>query len=263
MDFETVLLAIGDGIATLTLNRPEKANTFNDQLKRDIRAAMEVAEEDSSCRVVILTGAGRHFCAGGDLSAPRAPFVDSFGVGTSLPFMDAIEHSRMPVIAAINGAAKGGGCELALACDFRIMSRAAKIALPEIQFGGVPGAGGTQRLPRLIGIAAAKEMIFLGLDKTAEEALAIGLVSKVVEPDDVMPAAVALAHELALQPGYALAAAKRLINRGMEMKLDDALIWEREMQVSMATPEQRKAAQEAAMARSSTYAKIFGDAPGR
>lgn len=256
MKFETVLFDVDDGVVTITLNRPEKANTFNDQLKNDIRAAMEAVEADSACRVAILTGAGRHFCAGGDLGATRAPFVDAFGRATALPFVDAIVQSRVPVIAAINGAAKGGGCEIALACDFRIMSETAKIGLPEIQFGGLPGAGGTQRLPRLIGIAAAKEMILIGADKTAGEALRIGLVNKVVGPGELMPASMALARELALRPAYALAAAKRLIDGGMEMRIDDAMKLERETQVSMATPEQRQAAWDAAVARNKAYAKI-------
>jgi enoyl-CoA hydratase/carnithine racemase len=138
------------------------------------------------------------------------------------------------------------------------MSATARIGLPEIQFGLIPGGGGTQRLPRLVGIAAAKEMIFLGLDKTAEEALRIGLVNKVVAPDALMPSCVALARELALRPGYALAAAKRAINAGMDMKLADALNFERETHVGMGTPEERKMARDAAASKNATYAKIFG-----
>jgi enoyl-CoA hydratase/carnithine racemase len=257
MKFKTILFDVDDGIVTITLNRPEKANTFDDQLKDDMRTAMETIEADKSYRVVILTGAGRHFCAGGDLNATRAPLTDAFGNATPV-FMTALYYSRVPVIAAINGVAKGGGCELALACDFRIMSATARIGLPEIQFGLIPGGGGTQRLPRLVGIAAAKEMIFLGLDKTAEEALRIGLVNKVVAPDELMPSCVALARELALRPGYALAAAKRAINAGMDMKLADALNFERETHMGMGTPEERKMARDAAASKNATYAKIFG-----
>lgn len=259
MTFETVLFDVSEGIVTLTLNRPEKANTFNDQLKADIRSAMEVAEADPNCRVVIITGAGRHFCAGGDLSASRPPFADVFGHATPLPFMTALESSRMPIIAAINGAAKGGGLELALACDFRIISTTAKIGMPELQFGGLPGAGGTQRLPRVVGIAAAKEMIFLGKDKTAEEALKIGLVNQMVAPDQLMSTCVALACELALRPAYALAAARRLINASYDMKLEDGLNLERKTHMTMATPEERRAAAEAIAARNPTYAKILGN----
>ena len=262
MSYETVLFDVDEGVVTLTLNRPEKANTFNDQLKADIRSAMERVETDRSCRVVIITGAGRHFCAGGDLSASRPPFTDVYGRATPLPFMTAIEKTRVPVIAAINGAAKGGGCELARACDFRIMSETARIGLPELQFGGLPGAGGTQRLPRLIGIAAAKEMIFLGADKTAEEALKIGLVNRVVPPEELMPAAMALARELATRPDYALAAARRLINSSFDMTLEEGLDREREMQVTMATPEERKRTIEEIVARNPVYAKAFGGKTG-
>lgn len=258
MDLETVLVENHDGIVIVTLNRPDKANTFNDQLKADIRTAFEAIEEDISCRVAILTGAGKHFCAGGDLSASRPPFVDAFGRATPLPFMAAVQASRVPVIAAINGTAKGGGCEIALACDFRIMSVSARIAIPEIQFGGIPGAGGTQRLPRLVGIAAAKQMIMLGEDWTAAEALAIGLVNEVVPSDEVVPTAMALAHKLALRPAYALTAAKRMIDASWDTPLEEGLDREREMQVAMATPEERRAAMEAIAAANPVYAKIFG-----
>lgn len=258
MKFETVLYKMDEGIVTITLNRPERANTFNDQLKADIRAAMEAAESDPVCRVVIITGAGRHFCAGGDLTASRPPFADVFGHATQLPFMAALESARMPIIAALNGAVKGGGCELALACDFRIMADTAKIGLPELKFGGLPGAGGTQRLPRVVGIAVAKEMIFLGADKTAEEALQVGLVNKVVTLEALMPACIALARELATRPAYALAAARRLINASFDMKLAEGLNLEREAHVTMATPEERRQAQEAIAASNPTYAKILG-----
>lgn len=257
MQFETILFDVLDGVATITLNRPERANTFNDQLKEDLRAAMEAVEVDKNVRVVIVTGAGRHFCAGGDLTATRGPMADVFGKATPVPFITALSSSRVPVIAAINGAAKGGGCELAIACDFRIMAEHAKIGLPELSFGGLPAAGGTQRLPRLIGVAAAKEMIFLGRDKTADEAMRIGLVNRVVPLDDLMPTCQAMARELMLRPAYALTAAKKAINLGMDMRLDDALDFEREVSAAMATPEERKQAMDAAAARSTTYAKIF------
>jgi enoyl-CoA hydratase len=256
MTFETILFDVADGIVTITLNRPERANTFNDQLKADLTTAMKMVETDKSMRVVIVTGAGRHFSAGGDLKATRAPMIDAFGKATPV-FITAFHDSRVPVIAAINGVAKGGGCELALACDIRVMVDTARIGLPEINFGGVPAGGGTQRLPRTVGAAVAKEMIFFGHDKTAEEALRIGLVNRVVAPDDLMLTCRAMAMELVERPAFALTAAKRLINGAMDMRLDDGLDREREVSATMATPEERRQAMDAAAARNPTYAKIF------
>lgn len=256
MAYDTILFDVSDGIVTITLNRPERANALTEQFKDELRVAMEVVEVDPTLRVVIVTGAGRHFCAGGDLSAARSPMTDAFGRATA-SFASVFELSRVPVIAAINGASKGGGCELALACDFRIMADTAKIGLPEINFGGVPGAGGTQRLPRLIGIAAAKEMLYLGGDRTADEALRIGLVNRVVPPDQLIEVSQALARDLMQRPAYALAATKRLIHGGLDMVIADALDFERETHAVMATPEERASAQVAATARSDTYAKIF------
>src|SRR5271169_7059520 len=191
MNYETIILERKEGIGYLTLNRPDRANTISLQLMREVVSAMEQVEADQEYRVVILTGAGKHFCGGADLRdfAERARQRASSGserqgggdfVTPRRDIFNAFEESRVPVIAAINGAAMGGGCEIALACDVRVISDTASIGLPEIRFGALPAGGGTQRLPRLVGSGVAKEMIFSGLPYTAEDALRIRLVNKVV-----------------------------------------------------------------------------------
>ena len=190
MKYETIILERKDGIGYLTLNRPDRANTISLQLMHDVVSAMEQVEADQEYRVVILTGAGKHFCGGADLRdfAERARERASSGAARQAggdfvtPRRDifaALEESRVPVIAAINGAAMGGGCEIALACDVRVISDTATIGLPEIRFGALPAGGGTQRLPRLVGAGIAKEMIFSGLPWTPEEAFRVGLVNRV------------------------------------------------------------------------------------
>src|SRR5215469_14866328 len=192
MNYETIILERKDGIGYLTLNRPERANTISLQLMIDVVNAMEEVEKDPEYRVIILTGAGgKHFCGGADLRdfAERARQRGQRGgqpgagggdfVSPRRDLFTALEESRVPVIAAINGAAMGGGCEIALACDIRVIAESATVGLPEIRFGALPAGGGTQRLPRLVGAGIAKEMIFSGLPYIAQDALRIGLVNKV------------------------------------------------------------------------------------
>jgi enoyl-CoA hydratase len=216
-----------------------------------------------------VTGAGRHFCGGADLRDfarrpfnPEAATSSEKGTTQSAPRRDlftALEESRVPVIAAINGAAMGGGCEIALACDIRVIADTAIIGLPEIRFGALPAGGGTQRLPRLIGVGAAKEMIFSGLPWTAAEALRVGLVNRVVPAADLLAVCEKIAQVYIERAAYALKAAKRLVNHGIEMPLKDAIAFERKVIAGMATPEERKQAQEQAAATQKTYARIFAN----
>ena len=161
------------------------------------------------------------------------------------------------MIAVINGAAMGGGCEIALACDFRLMAAEAKIGQPEILFGALPLGGATQRLPRIVGLAKAKELVLLGRHLTAQEALTIGLVSAVFPRAQLMAEAERLAVELAEKAGYALATAKKLVNSAFDVPLAEGLALERELASKMATPDEMRAARERAMAKSATYGKIF------
>jgi len=266
--YETIILERKDGIGYLTLNRPERANTISFQLMVDVVSAMEEVENDPESRVVIVTGAGeKHFCGGADLRdfAERAREARSRGerqgggdfVSPRRDLFSALEESRVPVIAAINGAAMGGGCEIALACDIRVIADTATVGLPEIRFGALPAGGGTQRLPRLVGPGIAKEMIFSGLPYTAADALRIGLVNKVVPAAELISECERIAAVYIERAAYALKTAKALINRGVELPLKDALALERKMIAEMATPEERKKAQDQAAATQKTYARIF------
>ncbi len=267
MNYETIILERRDGIGYLTLNRPDRANTISRQLMADLVAAMDSVEADTEYRVLILTGAGRHFCGGADLrdlsqrgSGGAARFGSAPGQDPDVPPRDmfaALEDSRVPIIAAINGAAMGGGCEIALACDIRVISDAATIGLPEIRFGALPAGGGTQRLPRLVGTGAAKEMIFSGLPWTAEEAFRIGLVNRVAPAAQLMSACEEMARVYIERAAYALKTAKALVNRGIELPLKEGIALERKMIREMATPEERRKAQEDAAAKQGTYARIF------
>jgi enoyl-CoA hydratase/carnithine racemase len=270
MKYETIILERKEGIGCLTLNRPDRANTISFQLMREVVSAMDEVEADSEYRVVILTGAGKHFCGGADLRdfAERARERASAGaerrgtgdfVTPQRDLFSALEESRVPVIAAINGAAMGGGCEIALACDVRIISDTASIGLPEIRFGALPAGGGTQRLPRLVGAGVAKEMIFSGLPWTPEEAFRVGLVNRVVPAADLIKECEKIASVYVERAGYALKAAKQLVNRGAELPLKDAIALERKMIAEMATPDERRKAQQQAAATQKTYARIFSD----
>jgi enoyl-CoA hydratase/carnithine racemase len=273
-EYETIRVEKrADGVAILTLDRPEAANTISRQLMADMNRALDAIDTDGDVHVVILTGAGeRHFCGGADLrdltaarNAPSAApessgaerVVDTTRGAPRRDFITHIEEIRPPVVAAINGAAMGGGCEIALACDFRLMAEEAKIGQPEILFGALPLGGGTQRLPRIVGLAKAKELVLLGRHYTAREALAMGLVCAVAPRARLMAEAEALASELADKAGYALATAKKLCNRAFDVPLPEGLALERELVGKMATPDEMRAARERAMAKSATYGKIF------
>ncbi len=268
MEYQTIILERKNGIGYLTLNRPERANTISFQLMIDVVNAMEEVEKDSEFRVVIVTGAGgKHFCGGADLRdfAERARAAKGSGerqgggdfVSPRRDLFAALEESRVPVIAAINGAAMGGGCEIALACDIRVIADTATIGLPEIRFGALPAGGGTQRLPRLVGSGIAKEMIFSGLPYTAEDALRIRLVNKVAPAAELISECEKIAGVYVERAAYALKTAKALVNGGVELPLKDGLALERKMIAEMATPEERKKAQDAAAATQKTYARIF------
>jgi enoyl-CoA hydratase len=259
-DYETIRLECRDGLAVLTLDRPEAANTISRQLMADVNRALDGVDAEPGIRVLLVTGAGeRHFCGGADLrdlTAARAGGSPA-PEGVRRDFITHLEEIHQPTIAVINGAAMGGGCEIALACDFRLMAEEAKIGQPEILFGALPLGGATQRLPRIVGLARAKELVMLGRHLSAREALAIGLVSQVVPRAQLMERAEELAAELADKAGYALATAKKLLDRALDLPLAEGLALERELATKMATPDEMRAARERAMAKSATYGKIF------
>lgn len=225
---ELVELIVDGAVATIQLNRPPM-NALNLELQQGFKAAANEISKRQDIGAVIIYGGPKVFAAGADVkemadwdhktaSLWTRPLAESFTAVSRIP---------QPVIAAITGYALGGGLELALCADFRVVGDNAKLGLPEILLGIIPGAGGTQRLPRLVGPAKAKELIFTGKFIDANEALAIGLVDRVVAPDDVYAEAQAFAEQLAKGPKFALRAAKNVINRGLEVDLDTGLELER------------------------------------
>ncbi len=226
MDF--VRLEVEDGIGTLRLDRPPM-NALNTQVQEEIRAAANEAADRSDVRAVVVYGGAKVFAAGADIKEMAAmSYTDMVDRSVALQSsITAVASIPKPVIAAITGYALGGGCELALAADLRVAADDARLGQPEIQLGLIPGAGGTQRLPRLVGPARAKDIVFTGRFVGAEEALAIGLVDRVVASADVYPTARELAARLAAGPAYALRAAKEAIDRGLEVDLDTGLELER------------------------------------
>lgn len=243
---DTLLYEVRDNVALITLNRPDRMNTLGGSMKPDLaRAFFDLARADDHVRAVLLTGSGdRAFCAGADIKE-RA---DNQVIGTDYfvaqkathDLFRNIEEFEKPVIAAINGVALGGGLELALCCDIRIAAASARFGLPEIKLGVIPAAGGTQRLPRLIGEARAKELILTADLVDAETALRYGIVSRVLEQDALMPAALELAQRIAEHPPLAVRFAKRAINRGMQTDLDSGLEYERYAAAMIVDSEDRK-----------------------
>ena len=219
-------LTIEAPIAVLTIDRPECLNALNSQVYRDIVAAMANVRERDDVKVVILTGAGeKAFAAGADIAqmVDESPQAGRKLAGLCHAAADALESARQVTIAAVNGYALGGGCELTLACDLRIASEKAKFGLPEVTLGIIPGGGGTQRLPRLIGMGRAKELIFTGGVIDAKEADRIGLVNRVVPHDDLMDTCRALAKTIAKNASYAVSLAKEAINSSGDTDLKNGL----------------------------------------
>jgi enoyl-CoA hydratase len=210
-----------NGVAVVTLENP-KVNALSSEVLRQLRAAAEALTEEPAGAVVI-TGGPRIFAAGADISEFGGPDEARTIGALFLHAMNAVAAIPRVTIAAISGFALGGGCELALACDFRIAGDRAKLGQPEILLGIIPGGGGTQRLPRLIGASRAKDLILSGRQVGADEALAIGLVDEVVPGDELHDRALALAADYARGPVAAHALAKRAIDRGLDNKLDAGL----------------------------------------
>ncbi|RJQ75234.1 MAG: hypothetical protein C4519_16000 [Desulfobacteraceae bacterium] len=230
MMFETLLYEKNEGIATITLNRPDRLNALSIRLKEELAAAFETAGKDHEVLVVILTGGLKCFSAGADIKERAKIQVSQaeayFNRMKSHEFYCRIENFEKPVIAAISGVAVGGGCELSLVCDLRIASETARFGVPEVKLGMIPAAGGTQRLPRIIGMTKAKELLYTGEFIDAQEAYRVGLVNKVVGVEQLIEEARALARKLIGHPPLAIKFAKRAVNAGMEMEITSALDYE-------------------------------------
>lgn len=237
---EFVRLEVADGVATLRLDRP-KMNAINFAVQAELRAAAAEATEREDVKAVVLYGGERLFAAGNDVKE-MAELDYAAMVKASGPLQDAVTavaRIPKPVVAAVTGYALGGGCELALAADIRIAAEDAQLGQPEILLGIIPGAGGTQRLTRLVGPAKAKDLIFTGRFVRADEALAIGLVDKVVPAADVYDEAVAWARQFVGAASYALRAAKECVDRGLEVDLATGLEIERQQFAALFATEDR------------------------
>jgi len=211
-------------VSTLTINRPDKLNALSQEVLGDLNAAIEAVSRRDEVRAAVITGTGKAFVAGADIAAMRdMNQAEARGFGAlGHRVFSSIEHLRFPVVAAVNGFALGGGCELALACDFIYASTKAKFGQPEVNLGIIPGFGGTQRLPRRVGPAMARELIYTGKMISADEALRIGLANAVFEPDELLAAAAKAAADIAAKGPLAIATAKRLIRDGMDIPLPQA-----------------------------------------
>jgi enoyl-CoA hydratase len=227
--YETLIYREDGAVATIQLNRPQKKNSFNAQMRQEMENLLHDLARRTGIRAVVVTGGDEIFCAGADISEIEGTNSAESAYQHAREFQmlfDQVESLPQPVIAAVSGYALGGGCELALAADFRIASETARFGLPEIKIGAFPGGGGTQRLPRLIGVAKAKEMILTGDPITAQEALAIGLVMKVTSKERYLEEAGSFAAKLAALPRLALQASKMLINRSQDVDLATGLEFE-------------------------------------
>ena len=228
---DVVLYEVRGRAAVVTVNRPDKRNALNDQVRTDIKAAIRRAAADAAVRAVILTGAGdKAFIAGADIAEfeGKTP-VQQWRDMSNDPVYDVPEECPKPVIAAVNGFCLGGGMELAFACDIRIASGNAKFGQPEVNLGIIPGGGGTQRLPRAIGAAAALRLILTGEMIEAAEAHRLGIVSEVCAAAELMPRALALAELIASKSPVAVASAKQATRAALSLPLDEGLRMERSL----------------------------------
>ncbi len=259
MGYETILLQKEKGVATVTLNRPDKLNALNYQMILDFLSVFGEIKEDRAVRAVIVTGAGRGFCAGGDLSSPifdttgfSGDMRDFFQKVQSIPL--SLRTLRKPVISAVNGPAMGAGCAIAIAADIIIASEAARFAQSFVNVGYHPDAGATYLLPRLVGTAKACELIFTGRTIDAREAERIVLVNQVVPPDQLMPTVRELALKLASGPSVAIGLAKGCIYNELNMTLEQALDYEAEAAcLTLQTEDQKEGTQAFREKRQANY----------
>ena len=230
MDYKNILFEKEGNVAIVKINRPKALNALNSETLNELEQVIQEISKDKELYTVILTGEGKAFVAGADIAEMKDLNEEEgkeFGLLGNKVFR-RLENLDKPVIAAINGFALGGGCEISMACDIRIATTKAKFAQPEVGLGITPGFGGTQRLPRIVGQGKAKELIYTGDIIKADEALRIGLVNKVVEPENLMEEAMALAKKIASNAPIAVKLCKDAINRGSQVDIDSAVVIEAE-----------------------------------
>ena len=227
MAYENIIFEKEENISVITFNRPEAMNALNNQTRAEFASAIDVVAADDEIKVLILTGNGKAFVAGSDIKEFNK--TTPYAAHNIMRLGEMVEKLEKPVIAAVNGFCLGGGNEIAMGCDIIIASEKAKFGQTEINIGIIPGGGGTQRLPRLIGVCRAKELVYTGDIIRAEEADRLGLVNRVVPMDELMPAAKELARKIAAKSAAALKLAKTAINRGMQTNLESGLKYEYEL----------------------------------
>ncbi len=229
MDYETILYNLDEGVLTITLNRPDVLNAFNRKMTDELQDAFKKAGRDSDVRCIVLTGAGRAFSSGEDLKARSVNGESDFGSTLRQrynPLVSRMRNIEKPVLGSINGVAAGAGCSIALACDLRIASDKARFMEVFVRVGLVPDSGSSFFLPRLVGLGKALEMAFLGDEVGAEEALRLGLVNRLVPPEELESATRDLALRLAKGPTKAIGLAKRAMNHALHMDLEQILDYE-------------------------------------
>ncbi len=230
-DFRTVRIERNGRVAVLTMHRPEALNAFNLEMTGELQAALRELDADASLGCLVLTGAGeKAFAAGADIKEMAAKtFAEAYGEDFITATWEQLTRTRLPVIAAVNGFALGGGCEWAMMCDMIFAADTAKFGQPEIRLGVIPGAGGTQRLTRLVGRAVAMDLILTGRTIDAAEALRIGLVSRVFPADQLMAETLKVAEQIAGFGRLAVMAAKEAVNRAEEVGLSEGVRFERRL----------------------------------
>lgn len=230
MEYKNIIVEIKDNMGLIKMNRPEAMNALNSQTLGELKEAVSQLKDDDSVRVIVITGEGKAFVAGADIAEMKdmtKEQAEEFSRAGQKVF-NKIAKIKKPVIAAVNGFALGGGCELAMACDIRIASEKAKLGQPEVNLGVIPGFAGTQRLSRLVGAAKAKELIFTADMVDAQTALSIGLVNQVVPMEQLMEVCTEMAKKIASKGPKAVKLAKKVINEGVEEKLEKGSEYETE-----------------------------------
>ncbi len=240
MPFETIIAERRGKVGLVTLNRPKALNALNEQLIGELNQALGDFESDPAIGCSVITGSEKAFAAGADVKEmAERTYVDAY-VGKFLDGWSKLSETRKPVIAAVSGFCLGGGCELAMMCDFIIASETAKFGLPEITLGIMPGAGGTQRLPRFIGKAKAMDMILTGRMMDAAEAERSGLAARIVPPEKLLDEALAAAEKIASYSQPIVMMAKETVNRAQEVSLTEGTRFERRLFLSMFATEDQK-----------------------
>jgi len=241
MSYETLIVETADGVSLIRFNRPEALNAFNDQLMDELTSALDAAEADEAVRCIVLTGSEKAFAAGADIKEMQSKtYVSAYEENFITRNWERVTRCRKPVIAAVAGYALGGGCEVAMMCDFIIAAETAKFGQPEITIGVSPGAGGTQRLTRLVGKSKAMEMILTGRMMDAAEAERSGLVSRVVAPDQLIEEVMKVARKIASLSPVSVMLTKEAVNSAYETTLSQGVTFERRLFHSMFALEDQK-----------------------